>query len=703
MLLKPSRRRRPPSCTKHIHKYIHVQSRPSATYPAHTATIKIQDPNCRMLGSLLPSPWPSSRLLALSSSHCWRSRWGRHASSSSRCCCYLILSLLVPLRRRAAASWPLSSAPFSAGPSCRPFGVSPRAVFPISTAAASTRTCRTVRGLSSSGWRFEEEGLDPSQEMSGKEEGKDKAAAAAATRSEWTVCGKCDGEGKLKFPPSRKARLRHKRARTSSSPPEGDRREEAPPPPAPRIEPCGRCQGSGLAEARSKEAVDRESFPEVAIVGGGLAGLALAAACRHRGIPYAVYERDLRFSQRAQGYGLTMQQASRALKGFGIATTPLVDGVTSTRHLVHRPDGTVVGSWGLRVWGRSNAKSKKEPKRQNVHVPRQSLRYQLLQLSSSSGSGGGGGGGTASSDEGIFWNHKLLSFREAPAAADGGECDDDADNNLVLTFQVGDEVVEKKAGLLVGADGIRSSVREQLVGSAHTPLRYLGCIVILGICPIADILAAAQKDETKKHADLLDGETVFQTADGTTRIYMMPYSDSEYMWQLSFPMEESSASTLSGRGPAALKDVAASRCKTWHFPIADILFSTPEELVSGYPVYDRALLTVDSFEKKTSSKVTLIGDACHPMSPFKGQGANQALLDALSLARTIYSTKKKGKCSLQRLISDFEREMLDRSSVKVKASAQAAHFLHTDVAISEGDVTRGAANRKHQQQKDDAS
>lgn len=39
----------------------------------------------------------------------------------------------------------------------------------------------------------------------------------------------------------------------------------------------------------------------------------------------------------------------------------------------------------------------------------------------------------------------------------------------------------------------------------------------------------------------------------------------------------------------------------------------------------------------------------------------------------------------------YEEEMLARSAVKVKASAEAAQFLHSDVAIQKGNVTRAGA------------
>jgi hypothetical protein len=71
------------------------------------------------------------------------------------------------------------------------------------------------------------------------------------------------------------------------------------------------------------------------------------------------------------------------------------------------------------------------------------------------------------------------------------------------------------------------------------PLRYLDCIVILGICPLA-VLGIDRS--------LLDSATVFQTANGNERIYIMPYDSKSVMWQLSFPMSEEEAKNLSAKG-----------------------------------------------------------------------------------------------------------------------------------------------------------
>jgi len=299
---------------------------------------------------------------------------------------------------------------------------------------------------------------------------------------------------------------------------------------------------------------------------------------------------------------------------------------------VHTTEGKVIIEWGMRTSKQKEAKA--SPKRINVHIPRQSLRLALLEQL---------GGNDA-----VQWGHQLKDIKKCE-----GE-------GVELSFQVNGEMKSAKVDLVVGADGIRSSVRRLLIGEDINPLRYLGYMVILGICPLAKL-------EGLDHP-LLDLSTVFQTVNGNERIYMMPYSSDSVMWQLSFPMTEKEAKALSAQGVVALKEEACRRTQ-WHDPIPQILAATLEAQISGYPVYDRELLNSELLQQ--GGPVTLIGDAAHPMSPFKGQGANQALLDALALARGI--SKKCGPLSQWReagvrksVLTEFESEMLERSATKVK-------------------------------------
>lgn len=189
------------------------------------------------------------------------------------------------------------------------------------------------------------------------------------------------------------------------------------------------------------------------------------------------------------------------------------------------------------------AAESKQRKRQahNVHTPRQTLRQLLLEQV----------------DDGVVrWNSKVESFVEH----DTGVCVTLADGALL------------RGTLLVGADGIFSSVRRCL--RPDEPLNYLGVLVVLGI--------------TDASHELLR-ERVLQFVDGTTRIFLMPFtvrgphSDRDrVMWQLSYPCERDEAVRLA-QSPHLLRDDALRRCGAWHAPIPAMLAGTRDELITGTP------------------------------------------------------------------------------------------------------------------------
>lgn len=474
-------------------------------------------------------------------------------------------------------------------------------------------------------------------------------------KESWSVCPTCNGLGK-KTQRLRKS-LRNRYQMELDLFENTGSKGTAPLRPKGHQSPCSNCNASGLTPAAEYPLADKENFPHIAIVGGGIGGMALAVACLHRKIPFTLFERDSSFDARSNGYGLTLQQASSAIKGLGIFD--LKEGVVSTRHVMHSIDGNVIGEWGMRKWMDLN--EEKPVKKTNIHIARQALRLALLEQL----------GGPNK----VHWGHQLVNFK-------GSE-----DNGVELNFKVNGALKNIKADFVVGADGIRSSVREILIGEDKTPLRYLGCIVILGICP----LEALKGFENP----LLDSASVFQTANGKERIYMMPYSSDSVMWQMSFPIAEKEAKELSSKGALTLKKEACRRAQ-WHDPIPQILNATLESKISGYPVYDRDLLKMELLEQ--GKQVTLIGDAAHPMSPFKGQGANQALLDALALARAISNgcrPKSQWRTSGIRntVLSQFETEMLARTASKVIESAEAAKFLHSEVVLREGNEPRRTYKR----------
>lgn len=468
----------------------------------------------------------------------------------------------------------------------------------------------------------------------------------------WQVCTVCQGKGKMLQGPSKKKRRQFRKLMDTFTMNKGE--GSAPTIPQAHLDICTDCSGSGLTMTQNEVQPDPQTYPTIAIVGGGIGGVAFAIACLHRGIPFTLYERDEDFNARSQGYGLTLQQASKAIAGLGIPQ--LENGIISTRHLVHTPNGNIIGEWGLRKWKGTDVPENE--KRKNIHIARQSLRLQLLEQ--------------LHNHDSMRWNHKCTRISEQK------------NNQITLDFDVAGTTTSTTADLVVGADGIRSTVRKSVIDQKDDQLAYLGCMVILGICPLANL-------KNSNH-ELLDSATVFQTVNGNDRMYMMPYDEDTIMWQFSFPIDEKDALAFHTDGPAAMKGEVLRRIGQWHDPIPEIIQSTQASDITGYPAYDRKILDVNALQN--AGNATLIGDAAHPMSPFKGQGANQALLDALELARTIFhictsdSTWRENGLR-ETVLKPFEQNMINRTTPKVKGSRTAVELLHSDAVLHDGDQPRG--------------
>ena len=82
------------------------------------------------------------------------------------------------------------------------------------------------------------------------------------------------------------------------------------------------------------------------------------------------------------------------------------------------------------------------------------------------------------------------------------------------------------------------------------------------------------------------------------------------------------------------------------------------------------------------------------MSPFKGQGANQALIDAVELAKALRASELcGGRAALLASLGAYEADMMRRARAKVLKSRDAAEQLHCAAATHPSNGTRAAAAR----------
>jgi 2-polyprenyl-6-methoxyphenol hydroxylase-like FAD-dependent oxidoreductase len=377
------------------------------------------------------------------------------------------------------------------------------------------------------------------------------------------------------------------------------------------------------------------------IVGGGIGGLALAVALQKRGFSSQIYERDLDFNSRRQGYSLTIQKNGfKALEKLGVAENVRKMG----------DDSVIAGTSTYNSLGgiilSKSKRRKNNDQFNNFAVSRQYLRACLInELAADT----------------IHWNKEIIRYEAIPGDP----------HHVQIVFSDNTSIVGRA---LIGCDGVRSSIRRQMLGD---DMNYLGVWAINGISP-------------HHNNQFLINQTV-QMIDGKSRLFVKPFSIDKCMWQFTFKVSQDDDlyRQLSQDDNDGLLNRMKDSTRDWHEPIPKLINDTQSCDVRAGPIFDREPLDTIS---KDMECVTMLGDAVHPMSPFKGQGANQALMDAVSLVE--YLVKHRGEDNeVENAFFEFETEMLKRTRRYILWSRSAVKFLHTENALLPDNMSLFASNK----------
>jgi salicylate hydroxylase len=168
--------------------------------------------------------------------------------------------------------------------------------------------------------------------------------------------------------------------------------------------------------------------------------------------------------------------------------------------------------------------------------------------------------------------------------------------------------------VVVGCDGAHSRVRQSLFGAA--PARYTGANAWRGLAPMSKL--------KPQHGRPLASTWIGPTAHVTT--YPVQRNGEQFV-SFSAQVDSETWQTESWSERGELAD-ALEDFEGWHQDILD-LFINSENL------FRWGLFVRDPLDTWTAGRVTLVGDACHSMTPYLGMGVNVTMEDAYVLARCL--------------------------------------------------------------------
>jgi 5-methylphenazine-1-carboxylate 1-monooxygenase len=356
------------------------------------------------------------------------------------------------------------------------------------------------------------------------------------------------------------------------------------------------------------------------IAGGGIGGLTTALMLHARGIDCQVYERAPEIRELGVGIN-TLPHAIRELKEVG-----LLDGLDAvgirTRELIY------MSRFGQEVW--------REPRGLDAghDVPQFSIHRGALQ--------------------GVIYRAVLERLGGSAVATSrrvGAFAHDDDGVTVRLFDRAGDAVATDRADVLIGADGIHSTVRATLFPDEGPP-RWNGAMLWRG---------------ATEWPSFLTGRSMIIAGGMSAKAVVYPIADAPPAgrrltnWAIvakigrpGTPPPRREDWSRPGRSNELLPHLGHFAIP--HVDVAALIAATQE--FWEYPMCDR-----DPLPRWSHGRVTLLGDAAHPMYPVGSNGASQAILDARSLADALAASADPVQ-ALER----YERDRLPMTADVVRSN-----------------------------------
>jgi 2-polyprenyl-6-methoxyphenol hydroxylase-like FAD-dependent oxidoreductase len=322
----------------------------------------------------------------------------------------------------------------------------------------------------------------------------------------------------------------------------------------------------------------------VAIIGGGIGGLTAANALLRAGVEVSVYEAAGELKEIGAGVALHAN-AMRVLRFIGVE--PAVRKIAGQTDYSVTKDG---------ITGRviSQTSRAKHLELQGIE-PATVHRADLLDVLAAALPGG------------------IAVLAKRCVSVESGE------SSAVARFADG---TAAEADVIIGADGIHSVVRTALFGP-DAP-RFTGKICYRSVIPTAKVRASALSDVAADNGQWLGphGTIVLYPLRGEELINVVAHHDDDSYRHESWVTECERAEVL-------------ERYSGWHESLLRLF-------AAGDTWYKWALYDRDPIPAWTKGRVTLLGDAAHPMLPYLGQGACQALEDGAVLANALSDRRFAG-------------------------------------------------------------